>query len=79
MSSDTPSYHDVYVTTKEIERKRLFDLPYSCELTCTRVGGWRLWQLGELLAGEYDREGLRVDVDGHVICDSLTTTKERKA
>lgn len=71
------SYHDVYVTTANIERTRLFDLPYEYEITCTRVGGWRLWHGRTLVAGEYDK-GLRVDVADHVICDSLTT-QEGKA
>lgn len=72
------TYHDVHVTTKDIERTSIFDLPYVIELTCTRTAGWRLWNGTALAAGEYDEEGLRVDVAGHVICDSLTE-KEGKA
>lgn len=75
------SYHDVHVTTATIPRTALSALPYGYELTCNRVGGWCLWgppdrpvpygTRPKLVGGEYDR-GLRVDVAGHVICDSLT-------
>jgi hypothetical protein len=73
---DAPSYHDLHVTTKDIKRVSIFDMPYGYEVTCTRVGGWQLWfkwgdAAARRVAGEYD-EGLRLDVDGHVICDSLT-------
>jgi hypothetical protein len=69
-----PSYHDLYITTAKIPRTSIFNLPYGYKLTCERTGGWTLWRQGEdrALAGEYDR-GLRLDVAGHVICDSLTT------
>lgn len=70
IEQESPSYHDVYVTTKDIKRTSIFNLPFSIELTCTRVGGWRLWDGEAVLAGEYDK-GLRVDVAGHVIVDSL--------
>lgn len=71
-----PSYHDLYITTAEIHRTRLFDLPYGLMVTCTRVGGWELWQSQsfaekKLIAGEYDTHGLVLDVDGTVIVDSL--------
>lgn len=78
-----PSYHDLYVTTAEIERTRLFDLSYGYEVTCTRVGGWSLWRWDPLkegrmvkVAGEFDRAGLRLDVAGHVLCDSLSAPVE---
>lgn len=70
------SYHDVHVTTAQIERTSIFDLPYGIELTCNRVSGWSLWntntQKGTLLGGEYSGKWLVVDVDGHVIVDSRT-------
>lgn len=79
-----PSYHDLYVTTAEIPRTRLFDLPYGLEVicrpvvTCNRVAGWELWQTHsdirkwKLLAGEYDGpdKWLLLDVAGHTIVDS---------
>lgn len=72
----SPSYHDVHIQTKQIPRKSIFDLPFNVMLTCTRLGGWELWEAGKLLAGEYDPPNaplgcLRVDVAGHVIVDSI--------
>lgn len=67
-----PSYHDLHITTAHIPRTSISDLPFGYEVTCNRVGGWCLWDgNNQRLAGEYD-EGLRLDVAGHVICDSLT-------
>ena len=65
-----PSYHDLHVTTAHIPRTSIFNLPYGYEVSCNRVGGWCLWLNGQRVAGEYD-EGLRLDVAGQVICDSL--------
>lgn len=67
------SYHDLYITTAELPRQSIFNLAYGYEVTCTRVGGWKLWKDGgkTLVAGEYDTNGLRLDVAGHVIVDSL--------
>ena len=80
------SYHDLYITTANIPRTRLFDLPYGLQVMCTRVGGWQLWDMnqvqylegrlppsrGALLAGEYDHpdKWLVLDVNGQVIIDS---------
>lgn len=64
-----PSYHDLHITTAKIPRTSIFNLPYGYEVTCTRVGGWRLWRDGDLIAGEYDR-GLILDVAGSVIVRS---------
>lgn len=78
-----PSYHDLHITTADLARRSVFDLPYSYRVTCTRAGGWELWHIShnmalgalpaheELLAGEYHTKGLRLDVAGHVIVDSL--------
>lgn len=83
------TYHDVHVTTEQVERTAIFDLPYGYELTCNRVSGWTLWgppqkALDNIVgpfpapaepvkvAGEYDKAGLRIDIAGVVICDSLT-------
>ena len=83
----TPSYHDLHITTEQIERTSIFNLPYGLEVNCTRVSGWQLWDHNQtpdfvpgsavqpkgpkLIAGEYDKPGLRLDVAGHVIVDSL--------
>jgi hypothetical protein len=71
----SPTYHDVYIETADIPRTRLFDLPYGVEVSCTRIGGWRVWgdDGKRLLGGEYEgAKGLRLDVGGLVIVDSLT-------
>lgn len=52
-----PSYHAVTVTV-DGKTYRIAD-HYALELTCNRVGGWRLWrrvqgQQSELIGGEYD-------------------------
>jgi len=79
MNGNTPSYHDLYITTIGIQRTRLFDLPYGFRVVCTRVSGWELWRFPdrnphepELLAGEYDAPDnwLVLDVAGQVIVDS---------
>lgn len=70
-SDAAPSYHDLHITTASIPRTSIFNLAYGYEVSCNRVGGWCLWFNDERVAGEYD-EGLRIDVAGHVICDSLT-------
>jgi hypothetical protein len=73
-----PSYHDLFITTPDIPRTSVFNLPYGLQVTCCRVSGWELWRTAtrpadwRLLAGEYaapDR-WLVLDVAGHVIVDS---------
>lgn len=72
------SYHDLHITTATMPRTRIFDLPYSTRVTCTRCGGWEVWEVQDgterQLAGEYAGagKGLRLDVSGHVIVDSLS-------
>lgn len=65
------SYHDLHITTAQIPRTSIFDLPYGLEVMCNRVGGWCLCSGNRVLAGEFHEHGLRLDVAGHVICDSL--------
>ncbi len=65
------SYHDLYITTADIPRTSIFNLRYGYEISCNRVGGWCLWLDNKPVASEYGN-GLRLDVAGHVICDSLT-------
>lgn len=77
MNSKTKvSYHDLHITTAEMPRRSIFNLPYNLMVTCTHAGGWELWRRGvfreTLLAGEFCSRGLRIDVAGHVIVDSLT-------
>jgi hypothetical protein len=73
------SYHDLHVTTRNIPRTSISNLPYNLHLSCTRTGGWELWRVPPsgicdviLLAGEYNapEEWLVLDVKGHVIIDS---------
>lgn len=73
-----PTYHDVHVTTPTIARTSIFNLPFGFSLTCTRSSGWELWTPTGVVAGEYGNphKGLVIDVDGHVICDSLNRQPE---
>jgi hypothetical protein len=73
------SYHDLHITTAEIPRTSIFNLPYGLEVVCNRVTGWYLTRLDGcspgarwVLAGEYDGpdKWLVLDVAGHVILDS---------
>ena len=68
----TPSYHDLHITTNEIPRTSIFDLPYGYEVSTNRVGGWSVWFNDSQVGGEYGK-GLILDVAGHVICDSLNS------
>jgi hypothetical protein len=76
----TLSYHDVYITTPELPRTALSNLPFNVQVLCTRTGGWEVWHTpvrdkpAVLLAGEFagDEQALRLDVAGHVIVDRLT-------
>lgn len=79
-----PSYHDLHVTTPEIKRTSIFNLPYGLQVTCSRTSGWELWRTASrpadwrLLAGEYAApdKWLVLDVDGHVIVDSQVREPE---
>lgn len=72
------TYQHLNITTREIERTALFNLPHEYHVTCTRTDGWQLWHNHLIMAGEYNEtNGLRLDVEGFVICDSLTG-KENK-
>lgn len=71
-----PSYHDLHITTAEIPRTSIFNLPFALFVICTRTGGWELWEKWDgkerQLAGEYNNDnGLRLDVNGTIIVDSL--------
>jgi hypothetical protein len=82
---NTPSYHDLHIECDGLPRTSIFNLPYNVSVHCTRTGGWEVWHRpddrGEqkVLAGEYHMRGLRLDVAGHVIVDSLTDQMERRA
>lgn len=72
------SYHDLFITTAQIPRTSIFNLPYNIEVNCSRVSGWTLWDTSDgfmnarQLAAEYAGPGkwLVLDVAGHVIVDS---------
>lgn len=74
-----PSYHDLYVTTPEIKRTSVFDLPFNLIVICTRSGGWELWNTNGSgqpdkwvqLGGEYSDRPLKLDVRGKVIVNSF--------
>lgn len=72
------SYHELHITTATIARTSIFNLPYRVRVQCCRLEGWTVYANkedhlpAELLGGEFDGPGLRLDVCGFVICDSLT-------
>jgi hypothetical protein len=85
IDEDGLSCHDLHITTAQISRTSIFNLPYCLRVTCDRTAGWELWDMGQmqypkglpvsrgvLLAGEYGGPGdwLVLDVAGHVIVDS---------
>lgn len=67
-----PSYHDLHVTTEDIPRTSIFNLPYGLQVVCNRVGGWALIDGVNLLAGEYEGpdKWLILDVNGIEIVNS---------
>lgn len=83
VAKEAPTYHDLFITTASIARTSIFNLPYAVRVMCSRVSGWEVWAIegGEerKLAGEYALAGLRLDVAGHVICDSLSNVEEPEA
>jgi hypothetical protein len=69
---EDPTYHDVVVQIKG-QDYRLFDHSYGLRLTCTRAGGWELWNMWggkeELLGGEFAGLGpFSISVQGMLIC-----------
>jgi len=76
---DRLSYHDLHITTPNIRRTSIARLPFRVEVSCTRVDGWCVWARpepgisngSELLGGEFNKIGLRLDVAGIVIVDTL--------
>jgi hypothetical protein len=72
----SPSYHDLYITTEKIKRTRLCDLPFNFMVTCTRVGGWELWDVFKgfnasiCLGGECSDKWLVLDSNGTILVDS---------
>jgi hypothetical protein len=69
---EAPTYHDVIVSVKGKDY-RLFDHSYGLRLTCTRAGGWELWNMWggkeELMGGEYAGLGpFSITVQGMTIC-----------
>ena len=70
------SYHGLHITTADLPRTSIPNLPFGLAVTCTRIAGWELWQKSAngsvLLASEFGENGLRLDVDGRIIVDSLS-------
>jgi hypothetical protein len=69
-----PNCGDLHVTTAKIPRTPIAQLP-GYHVTCARTHGWELWattnQGPNLVAGEFHRDGLCLDVNGVAIVDSL--------
>ncbi len=74
---EPPTYHDLHITTSKMKRVSIMNLPFRVRVTCCRVAGWTVDALPERglieerIAGEYDDDGLRLDVAGHIIVDTL--------
>ena len=68
------SYHDLEIETAEIPKTSIFNLPHGLKVTCTRTGGWELWDFGVKVAGEYDTNWLRLTVGDTVIVGTKRTT-----
>ena len=66
------TYHDVIVYIQE-KAYRIAD-DYTYQLTCSKIGGWQLWQLRdnkeELIGGEYDSDNFRIEVAKEIICNN---------
>ena len=83
-----PTHHALHITTETIARTSIFNLPFGVQVICTRAGGWEVWhserppEAPTLIAAEYPAaypvSGLRLDVAGHVIVDSLTPRGRRR-
>lgn len=71
---EAPSYHDVVVHFGE-QSIRLCDASYGLRLTCTRAGGWDLWNVWrgdeKLLGSEYGDEPFCIEVRGVAVCGVL--------
>ncbi len=75
------SYHGIYITTVDIPRTSLFDLPYGYELVITRVCGCVLYynsgsreEEPRVVASEFPLSsdaGLKVEYGREVLCNSL--------
>ena len=84
MKKQVLSYHDLSITTNDIKRASIFDLPFNVQVLCTRVGGWEVWnthnstdlKMWTLLGGEYDEDKpLKLDVKGKIIVNSFKGSK----
>lgn len=75
------SYHQLFITTKNIERTSIFNLPFRVKVECKRTTGWQCVAMEEnllkyeILGSEFDKENwLILDVNGHIICNSKERT-----
>lgn len=71
------SYHDVVVFVNG--QKYEIANHYGIMLTCTRAGGWELWDVSggageKQIGGEYSGNDFRIEVKGFVICQSDAVT-----
>lgn len=70
------SYHDLYITTNEIPRTSISDLPFGVEVSCDRTTGWVVYykqfkKEPVCMGSEFDEENwLVLDVKGTIIVDS---------
>lgn len=79
------SYHDVEIEFEGQPRIAFSSGPFSWELTCTRAGGWQLWDhypecrtQNRNIAAEYGGDGvprLSIWVDGVQVLDRNAVRK----
>ncbi len=75
------SYHGIYITTVDMPRTSLFDMPYGYELVISRVCGCVLYyrqgtrdEEPRVVASEFplsDKGGIKVEYGKEVLCNSL--------
>lgn len=78
------SYHGIYITTVDMPRTSLFDMPYGYELVISRVCGCVLYyrqgtrdEEPRVVASEFPLSslgGMKVEYGNEVLCDSLPDT-----
>ena len=69
------SYHDIYITTENIDRIAISNLSFGYQLRCCRVGGWEFWYQEKLVASEFGDEWLVIECGDNLILDSRPEEK----
>ena len=66
---------ELYIETSNLERTKVSELEFPYALVYTSLGGWELWgglsPDSPLIAGERHTNGIKLDVDGTVLVNTL--------